>query len=222
MLYNTWTNVIIILNKLIQVVNQNPSFTDIGTTKVHIGKLSFTWHFLLLSQYMAKYGYASAESDQPLPIHLCCFLAILFMFIVFWCIITYDHVLYSLFHNLKLIVMECHFLLVLDLHRLSSHFCRQFPSMIPLQGKDSLHSAWRTPRGKHIFTFGFFLFFIIDNHSMNACFLLWAMDEVNGLFVLCTLFMLHLVDMASRANYFLWCLVIYILYKSIWVFFFSF
>ena len=126
MLYNTWTNVIIILNKLIQVVNQNPSFTDIGTTKVHIGKLSFTWHFLLLSQYMPKYDYASVESDQPLPIHLCCFLAILFMFIVFWCIITYDHVLYSMFHNLKLIVMECPSLLVLDLHRLSNHFAGSF------------------------------------------------------------------------------------------------
>ena len=118
---------------------------------------------------MAKYDYASVESDQPLPIHLCCFFVILFMFIVFWCIINYDHVLYSMFHNLKLIVMECSFLLILDLHRLSSHFCRQFPSMIPLQEKDSLHRAWRTLKGNTYLRLVFFIF-----HNIQPFLLPWT------------------------------------------------
>ncbi|CBI20524.3 unnamed protein product, partial [Vitis vinifera] len=51
---------------------------------------------LLLSQYMAKYPYASAHYDQALPLHLCCFLDILFMFIVLSCYINYDPVLASI------------------------------------------------------------------------------------------------------------------------------
>lgn len=67
---------------------------------------------------MAKYPYASAHYDQALPLHLCCFLDILFMFIVLSCYINYDPVLASMFHNLNMILMVCPLLLVVDVGRL--------------------------------------------------------------------------------------------------------
>ena len=132
-------------------------------------KTVIQWHFLLISQDMAKDHYASAQSDQSFPVHLCCFLAILFMFIAFSCYINYNPVLDSMFDQLKMIIMVCLLLFLLAVHWLSSDLGKEFPSLIPLPEKDSLHKAWRTPWGKHIISPIFLLF-----HDIQPFLLPWT------------------------------------------------
>ena len=124
---------------------------------------SSSLHPVLVSQDMAKDHYSSAQSDQPLPLHLCCFLAILFMFIAFSWYINYEPVLDSMFDQLKLILMVSPLLLLLAVHWLSSDLGRQFPSLIPLPQRDSLHRAGGTPWGVGFLLV--FFFFMISYQS---------------------------------------------------------
>lgn len=138
-----------------------------------------------------QYYYSSSSSSgheshvhhhQPLPLHLCCFLGVLLMFIAFSWYINYEPVLESMFDQLKLVVMVSPLLLLLAVHLLSSDMGRQFSSLIPLPEKDSLHRAGGTPWGVASLLVFFFFMISYQSHFHERWFPLlsrWSMVSLN-------------------------------------------
>lgn len=115
---------------------------------------------------MAGGGYYS-RSEPCMPLHLCFFLCILFMFVGFSWYSNYESVIESVLDQIKLVLMVSPLVLLLAVHLLASVEGRArragFSTFIPLPEKDSLHRAGGTPWGVGFLLV--FLFFMISYQS---------------------------------------------------------
>ncbi|KAJ4978831.1 hypothetical protein NE237_009611 [Protea cynaroides] len=110
------------------------------------------------------YYYSSSYSQwPPVPLHLCFFLVILFLFMGLSWYINYESMFEDFMNQLKLMLMVCPLLLLLAVHWLSSEDRRRAPFLIPFLDKDSLHRAGGTPWG--VGALLIFLFFMISYQS---------------------------------------------------------
>ncbi|KAG8391340.1 hypothetical protein BUALT_Bualt01G0177700 [Buddleja alternifolia] len=87
----------------------------------------------------------STYNPSPMPLHLCFFLLILFMFVGINWYINYESIFEGLFDQIKLILMVSPLLLLLAVHLLSTLEKSFF--FIPLPEQDSFHRAGGTPWG---------------------------------------------------------------------------
>lgn len=101
---------------------------------------------------MADYNYYNYPySSQPgLSLHLCFFLAVVFMFVGITWYINYGHILEGIIEQIKLVLMVSPLLLLLVLHLLSCLGMSLFS--IPLQRRqDSYQRSGGTPWGVGLF-----------------------------------------------------------------------
>ncbi|OVA20704.1 hypothetical protein BVC80_881g67 [Macleaya cordata] len=104
---------------------------------------------------MAGTGYHSSSSyysnqhqSPPLPLHLCFFFVILFLFMGLSWYINYESMFEDLMDQFKLVLMVSPLLLLLVVHWLSSEDRRRVPFLFQLpEQKESLHRAGGTPWG---------------------------------------------------------------------------
>lgn len=96
---------------------------------------------------MSRAYSSSSHSQPPLPVHLCFFLVILFMFISFSWYMNYESIFEGFFDQIKLALILSPLLLLLVVHLLSNFDTIRSPFFVPLPEKDSLHRAGGTPWG---------------------------------------------------------------------------
>ncbi|KAJ8747700.1 hypothetical protein K2173_014383 [Erythroxylum novogranatense] len=94
-----------------------------------------------------------------MPIHLCFFMAILFLVLGFSWYINYESMFEDLANQVKLFLMLSPLLLLLVVQFLSSGF----PFFVPFPERDSLHRAGGSPWGVALLLV--FLFFMISFQS---------------------------------------------------------
>ncbi|MQL72113.1 hypothetical protein Taro_004437 [Colocasia esculenta] len=87
------------------------------------------------------------EAGPPLPLHLCFFLFILFVFLTLSWYLSYESALESLVDQLKLVLVLSPLVLLLAVHWLSSAEPGRLPLLLPLPERDSLHRAGGSPWG---------------------------------------------------------------------------
>ncbi|KAI3444923.1 hypothetical protein Pfo_001588 [Paulownia fortunei] len=104
---------------------------------------------------------SNSYNPSPLPLHLCFFLLILFMFVGITWYINYESIFEGLFNQIKLIIMVSPLLLLLAVHLLSTLERSLF--FIPLPEQDSFHKAGGTPWGVGLLLV--LLFFMISYQS---------------------------------------------------------
>ncbi|KAJ0981200.1 hypothetical protein J5N97_009455 [Dioscorea zingiberensis] len=102
-------------------------------------------------QNSPQYSSTSSSSNQvtTLPIHLCFFLLILFLFMGLSWYLSYESAFESLMDQLKLMLILSPLVLLLAVHWLSSagDGRRTPPLIIPLPEKESFHRAGGSPWG---------------------------------------------------------------------------
>ncbi|KAF6149349.1 hypothetical protein GIB67_016887 [Kingdonia uniflora] len=113
---------------------------------------------------MADYSSSHhTQQSPPLPLHLCFFLVILFLFIGLSWYINYESIFEGIFDQLKLVFIISPLVLLLVVHCLSSDERNRIPFMIPLPEQDSLHRAGGSPWGVGLVLV--LLFFMISYQS---------------------------------------------------------
>ncbi|PIA53160.1 hypothetical protein AQUCO_00900040v1 [Aquilegia coerulea] len=109
-------------------------------------------------------SYSQHHQSPPLPLHLCFFFIILFLFMGLSWYINYEPVIESLVDQVKLVLMVSPLLLLLVVHWLSSGDRERVPFLISLpRERDSLHRAGGSPWGVGFLLV--FLFFMISYQS---------------------------------------------------------
>ncbi|XP_062077509.1 uncharacterized protein LOC133782278 [Humulus lupulus] len=115
-------------------------------------------------------GYYSSppRSEASMPLHLCFFLSILFMFVGLSWYSNYESLLESALDQIKLVLMVSPLILLLALHLLSNIETAGprrpgFSSFIPLPERGSLNRAGGTPWGVGFLLV--FLFFMVSYQS---------------------------------------------------------
>ncbi|KAK9122653.1 hypothetical protein Sjap_012255 [Stephania japonica] len=98
-----------------------------------------------------------------LPLHLCFFLFVLFLFMGISWYTSYESMFEDLFDQIKLFLILSPLLLLLVVHWMSSDERRRVPFFIPLPEKESLHRAGGTPWG--VAALLVFLLFMVSHHS---------------------------------------------------------
>ncbi|XAR63380.1 hypothetical protein NMG60_11023293 [Bertholletia excelsa] len=101
------------------------------------------------------------SNSQSVPLHLCCFFLILFMFVSASWYANYESLFEGLFDQIKLVLMVSPLILLLAVHLLANF---NNPFFMPLPERDSFHHAGGTPWGV-----GFLLvllFFMISYQSV--------------------------------------------------------
>lgn len=83
--------------------------------------------------------------QPPMPVHLCFFLIILFMFVGFTWYINYESIFEGLFDQIKLLLMVSPLILLMVVHLLSSLERSLF--FLPFPEQDAIHRAGSTPWG---------------------------------------------------------------------------
>ncbi|XP_059651018.1 uncharacterized protein LOC132298635 [Cornus florida] len=96
---------------------------------------------------MSRDYYSSSQSQPPLPLHLCFFLLILFMFVSLNWYMSYESMFEDFFDQVKLVLIVSPLFLLLVVHFLSNFDRRRTSFFIPLPERDSLHRAGGTPWG---------------------------------------------------------------------------
>ncbi|XP_047975970.1 uncharacterized protein LOC125218356 [Salvia hispanica] len=104
---------------------------------------------------------SNGYSHSPPPVHLCCFLIILFTFLGITWYINYESIFEGLFDQIKLLLMLSPLLLLLAVHLLSAFDASFF--FLPLPEQDSFHRAGGTPWGVGLLLV--LLFFMISYQS---------------------------------------------------------
>ncbi|XP_010510134.1 PREDICTED: uncharacterized protein LOC104786418 [Camelina sativa] len=104
-------------------------------------------------------------SSTPVPLQLCVFVLILFMFVTISWYASYEPVIEGFTDQFKLALMASPLLLLLAVHFLSDDggVRGKMTSLIPLSERESLYRAGETPWGA-AFMF-VFLFFMVSHQS---------------------------------------------------------
>lgn len=113
----------------------------------------------------SRYGSYSWYMDYlSVPLPLCFFVFVLFLFLGLSWYASYESMLEDFFNQLRLILIVSPLLLLLIVHWLSSGDDHQrVPFIIPLPERDSLHRAGGSPWG--VACLLVFLLFMISYHS---------------------------------------------------------